>query len=111
MGGTDPAGIKELVELYLTQTKGQINELTQAAANGAAKELERVAHKAAGASATCGMTAIVPLLRELEKLGRENRPDQAPPLVARAQEALAQIDSFLDHYLASLNSPQSELDR
>jgi CheY-like chemotaxis protein/HPt (histidine-containing phosphotransfer) domain-containing protein len=105
MGGTDPAGIRELVELYLTQTKGQLNELASAAAKGAAKELERVAHKAAGASATCGMTAIVPLLRELEKLGRENHPDQAPPLVARAQEALSQISAFLDDHLASLNQP------
>jgi HPt (histidine-containing phosphotransfer) domain-containing protein len=112
MGGTDPAGIKELIELYLTQTSGQLKDLAAAAATGATRELERVAHKAAGASATCGMSAIVPILRELEKQGREHHPEQAPALVAQAEAALAQINTFLDQYLASLNqSAPSECNR
>jgi CheY-like chemotaxis protein/HPt (histidine-containing phosphotransfer) domain-containing protein len=105
MGGTDPAGIQELVELYITQTTSQLKELAAAAQAAASKDIERVAHKAAGASATCGMTAIVPLLRELEKLGRENQPQQTPQLVAQADAALRQIIAFLDQYLATLKQP------
>ncbi len=102
MGGTDPEGIRELIELYRTQTSGQLKELATAASAGAAKDLERIAHKAAGASATCGMSAIVPLLRELEKQGRENHLEQASERVAQAEAALSRINAYLDQYLASL---------
>jgi CheY-like chemotaxis protein len=105
MGGTDPAGIKELIDLYVTQTTAQLKELAAAAQSAACKDIERVAHKAAGASATCGMTAIVPLLRQLEKLGRENQPQTTPDLVAQAEQALRQIVAFLDQYLTTLNHP------
>ncbi|MCL4180509.1 MAG: Hpt domain-containing protein [Verrucomicrobia bacterium] len=105
MGGTDPEGIRELIELYRTQTSGQLKELAAAASASAAKDLERIAHKAAGASATCGMSAIVPLLRELEKQGRENHLDQASERVAQAEAALSRINAYLDQYLASLVQP------
>ena len=105
MGGTDPAGAKELVDLYITQTTGQLKELAAAAAAAAAKDLERIAHKAAGASATCGMTAIVPLLRELERQGREGHLEQAPELVAQAETALGQIIACLEQHLATLAQP------
>jgi HPt (histidine-containing phosphotransfer) domain-containing protein len=105
MGGTDPAGIKELIDLYITQTTSQLSELATAAQAAAHKDIERIAHKAAGASATCGMTAIVPILRELEKLGRENQAQFTPELVAQAKAALQQIVAFLDQFLATLNQP------
>ncbi len=99
MGGTDPVGVKELVDLYLSQTAGQLKDLAVAARAGAAKDLERIAHKAAGASATCGMTAIVPIFRELEKIGREGRSDLATHWVAEAETALGQIIVFLNDNL------------
>jgi CheY-like chemotaxis protein/HPt (histidine-containing phosphotransfer) domain-containing protein len=105
MGGTDLGGAKELVDLYITQTTGQLKELAIAAAAGAAKDLERIAHKAAGASATCGMTAIVPFLRELERKGRDGHPEQAAELVAQAETALRQIVACLEQHLATLAQP------
>jgi CheY-like chemotaxis protein/HPt (histidine-containing phosphotransfer) domain-containing protein len=105
MGGTDPAGIKELIDLYITQTTSQLAELATAAQAAANKDIERIAHKAAGASATCGMTAIVPILRQLERLGRENQTQSTPELVAQAKAALQQIVAFLDQHLATLNQP------
>jgi CheY-like chemotaxis protein/HPt (histidine-containing phosphotransfer) domain-containing protein len=102
MGGTEPAGIKELVDLYLSQTKTQLQDLQVAVQNASCKDIERIAHKAAGASATCGMSAIVPILRQLEKLGRENNPQPALPLVAQAETALRLITEFLERYIATL---------
>ncbi len=82
-----------------------LKELAAAVSANAAKDLERIAHKAAGASATCGMSAIVPPLRELEKQGRENQLDQASERVAQAETALSQINAYLDQYLAALVQP------
>ena len=101
MSGQDEAGFRELVELYLAQTTGQLKELRAAVELGSGKELERVAHKAAGASATCGMVAIVPLLRELERQGREGMLETAADHVASASKELERIGAFLKNHVQS----------
>lgn len=67
--GTE-AGIRELIELYLEQTASQLEQIVDAVRSGRAGDVRRIAHSCAGASATCGMKEIVPLLRELERRGR-----------------------------------------
>ena len=62
----------------------------------ALEEVERIAHKAAGASATCGMNAVVPALRELERQGREGRLVDAATLVAHILKELERIRAYLD---------------
>ena len=59
--------LRELVTLYLKQTDEQLDQLAAAAKAGSAAEVRRLAHSCAGASSTCGMVRIVPLLRELER--------------------------------------------
>ena len=66
----DAAALRELIELYFEQTRLQLADLEKAIASGAVREVERIAHKCGGASATCGMTAIAAPLRELENLAR-----------------------------------------
>jgi HPt (histidine-containing phosphotransfer) domain-containing protein len=104
LAGGDEAGIRELVDLYLNQTSGQLQELKAAVERGIAKEVERIAHKAAGASATCGMNAIVPALRELERQGREDALMDAILLAAQAGKELERIRAFLDNYCKSLGA-------
>jgi HPt (histidine-containing phosphotransfer) domain-containing protein len=104
LAGGDETGIRELVELYVNQTSGQLQELKVAAENSVSKEVERIAHKAAGASATCGMNAIVPTLRELERQGRENALNDAILLVAQAGKELERIRAFLETYCKSLGT-------
>jgi CheY-like chemotaxis protein/HPt (histidine-containing phosphotransfer) domain-containing protein len=103
--GGDNTGIRELIDLFLNQTTGQLQELKTAVERGAAKDVERVAHKAAGASATCGMNAIVPALRELERQGREGRLVDAILLVAQSAKELERIRTFLENYRKSLETP------
>src|SRR5262249_48167138 len=67
----NPDNLRELAELYMQQTSRQVEQLTAAVKNGAAEEVRRLAHSCAGASSTCGMTVISPLLRELERQGHE----------------------------------------
>jgi HPt (histidine-containing phosphotransfer) domain-containing protein len=61
----------ELVDLYLKQTTQQLAQIRQALGENEASRVASVAHSCAGASATCGMSGILPLLRQLERLATE----------------------------------------
>jgi CheY-like chemotaxis protein/HPt (histidine-containing phosphotransfer) domain-containing protein len=104
LSGGDEAGVRDLAELYLNQTTGQLNELERAVAAKAVQEVERLAHKSAGASATCGMNAIVPVLRELERQGHAGQLEDATRLVKRAGKELERIRVFLEDYVKSLGN-------
>ena len=65
--------MRELVELYFKQTTEQLAQLETAVRANKADEVRHVAHSCAGASATLGMTRLVPLLRELERQGKAGR--------------------------------------
>ena len=91
----------ELVELYLKQTTGQIEQLRNAARLNLADDVRRVAHSCAGASATCGIIRLVPLLRELERQGFEGKLTNALDLC----EQVAQEFETVRLYLAAQLNP------
>ena len=82
--------------LYLQQTAKQIAQLTAAVAARSAEEVNRLAHSCAGASSTCGMTGIAPLLRELERQGYEGLLPNAPQLALDTSREFDRIRKFLD---------------
>jgi CheY-like chemotaxis protein/nitrogen-specific signal transduction histidine kinase len=100
----DPQNLRELAELYLSQTEEQLGQLEAAVQAGAAPEVRRLAHSCAGASATCGMRRLVPLLRELELRGSEGQLTSASQLSRQASEEFKRIRSFLEAYLAEHSS-------
>ena len=89
--------LRELVMLYLTQTTEQFDKLQVAVTDGNAAEVRRVAHSCAGASATCGMRHLVPLLRELERQGREGKLTTAGNVFEQADREFKRIRLFLEH--------------
>jgi len=93
--------LRELVNLYLTQTTGQMDQLIAAAAANDAKEIRRVAHSCAGASATCGILRIVPLLRELERQGDEGKLTNAAELCRQCAAEFARVKTILETHLAN----------
>jgi signal transduction histidine kinase/HPt (histidine-containing phosphotransfer) domain-containing protein len=97
----DPENMRELVVLYLDQTTEQLAQLEAAVQAGAAQDVRRVAHSCAGASATCGMRRLAPLLRELERQGFEERLTNAKELSREAGEEFQRIRAFLESYVAS----------
>jgi CheY-like chemotaxis protein/HPt (histidine-containing phosphotransfer) domain-containing protein len=101
MAGGDATGVRELTNLYFNQTLEQLKHLKSAVESGAAPEVERIAHKSAGASATCGMNGIVPTLRELERLGRSGKLTDTPALVEEVDRELVRIRNFLDDWQKS----------
>jgi CheY-like chemotaxis protein len=97
----NPDNLRELVTLYLNQSGEQIEQLEAAVQAGAPADVRRLAHSCAGASATCGMRRLVPLLRELERQGIEEKLTNASDLSQQAAREFECIRSFLEEYLAS----------
>jgi signal transduction histidine kinase/HPt (histidine-containing phosphotransfer) domain-containing protein len=87
--------LRELVEMYFTQTQKQFVQMREAIRDGNADAVRRVAHSCAGASATMGMTHLVPRLRELEKLGASGILTDAGPICETAAGEFERIREFL----------------
>ena len=96
----NPDNLRELVTLYLNQTGDQIEQLEAAVQAAAPAEVRRLAHSCAGASATCGMRRLVPLLRELERQGAEEELTNAAQLCQQVSREFERIRSFLEEYMA-----------
>jgi PAS domain S-box-containing protein len=102
LAGNDATRLQELSERYLQQTTEQFAKLHDAIATGAAPDVKRIAHSAAGSSAMCGMNPMVALLRELERMGQLGQLADAPRVYARVQDELARIAQFFrDHIEAA----------
>jgi CheY-like chemotaxis protein/HPt (histidine-containing phosphotransfer) domain-containing protein len=95
-----PERLRELIGLYFSQAEELIIGTGAAIAAGSPKEVTRLAHKLAGSSLSCGMTAIVPSLQELEQQGKQGRLSEADRLLAEAKEKLKSIRLRLSDYLA-----------
>jgi signal transduction histidine kinase/DNA-binding LytR/AlgR family response regulator len=85
----------ELMDIYFKQTLPQLTQLREAIREGRADHVRRVAHSCAGASATLGMTGLVPCLRELEKLGASGTLTGAGEICENAAAELERIRQFL----------------
>ncbi len=99
LSDNDPAGLRELIDLYIKQTATQLEQLHTAINAADAPTVQHLAHSCAGASATCGINAIVPTLRQLEKQGHDRHLTTAPELLKTADQEFARIRTFLTEYL------------
>lgn len=90
--------LRELVTLYLQQTADQLGKLQVAVQAGDTDEVRRIAHSCAGASATCGMARIVPLLRELERQGMDGCLTSGAELMRHAGQEFDAIRKILTPY-------------
>ena len=87
--------LRELVEMFLKQTYKQFGQIEAAIREGNADTVRRVAHSCAGASATLGMTRLVPKLRELEKLGAGGTLTDAGRICEDAAGEFSRIREYL----------------
>jgi two-component system, sensor histidine kinase and response regulator len=99
--GNDPEQLRELIELYLQNSSELMKDLETAIQMGTSREIETLAHKYVGASASCGMTALLGSLRELEQMGRSNELKGVAKSYACVSEQLDRIRQFLADYLQS----------
>jgi CheY-like chemotaxis protein/HPt (histidine-containing phosphotransfer) domain-containing protein len=94
----NPDDLRELVTLYLRQTGEQVEQLKRAIDANTPAEVRRLAHSCAGASATCGMVRIVPLLRDLERQGHDGKLTR-PELGQEVENEFNRIRIYLENYL------------
>ena len=90
--------LRELVSLYIDQTVGQLEQLEAAVRTNQPQEARRIAHSCAGASATCGVTKLVPLLRELERQGIQGQLTNGAELMEQIAKEFAQVRVVLSPY-------------
>jgi CheY-like chemotaxis protein len=98
----NPESLRELVTLYLDQTTEQVEQLQAAISDNLPQDVRRLAHSCAGASATCGIRHLVPLLRELERQGFEGKLTNAAELGEQIGRELSRVRQFLDDQLARM---------
>jgi two-component system sensor histidine kinase/response regulator len=87
--------LRELIALYLKQTSEQLEQLNSAVAASDPQEIRRLAHSAAGASATCGMDKLVAPLRELERQGYEGKLSNPSELCQQVLTEFKRIQDYL----------------
>ena len=100
--------LRELITLYIDQTSGQIKQLETAVEGSVAAEVRRLAHSCAGASATCGMRRMVPLLRELERQGHEGNLVGAAQVCSQLGDEFRLVRTYLENYLAGQTAQLSQ---
>jgi CheY-like chemotaxis protein len=92
---------REIVELYLKQTAGQLEQLEAAVKANDAAAVRRVAHSCAGASSTVGIRKMPPLLRELEHQGEAGKLTNATELSNQVAAEFVLVKEFLTPRLAA----------
>jgi CheY-like chemotaxis protein/HPt (histidine-containing phosphotransfer) domain-containing protein len=92
--GGSAENFEELVDLYLNQTRKQLAEIGEAVSREDGSLASKVAHSCAGASATCGMVFIVPILRELEQCGKAGDLEELSRLFVAAEAEFERIQHF-----------------
>jgi HPt (histidine-containing phosphotransfer) domain-containing protein len=81
--------------MFLKQTNNQFEQMLGAISSNNGDALRRLAHSCAGASATLGMTQMVPRLRELEKLGAAGMFSDVKPVFAAAMHEYQRVQEFI----------------
>ena len=95
----DSAVMRDLADLYLGQADAMRESLEAAIKAGSAKEAQFLAHRWSGASASCGMARLVPLLQQMELHAREGQLSGAGELFAVASEELERVRLSLATHL------------
>lgn len=85
--GGDDDFVRELVEAYVAEAVGYLDEMRRAASAGDATAIIRPAHTLKSSSATLGAMRLAGISRGIEEAGRAGRSDDLVVDVARAQAA------------------------
>jgi HPt (histidine-containing phosphotransfer) domain-containing protein len=95
----DVALKRELMEMYFTQA-GQIMEgLRTAIQERSISKVDHLSHKLAGSSLACGMSAIVPAVRQMEHNAKAGHLDGADGYFAEAGIKLELLRATMEEHL------------
>jgi HPt (histidine-containing phosphotransfer) domain-containing protein len=90
--------MRELTDLYFGQADEIMAGLGKGIAAGDVGEVDHLSHKLAGSSLTCGMSALLPPLRQLERNAKAGHLQGAPDWFDQISVQLEAVRRFmLDH--------------
>ena len=92
----DADAMKTLLDLYVNRTTTLITELDGAIATASAPDVKRIAHACVGSSGTCGVVAMVPHFKSLEKMGAEGKLEAAPAVLATVRREFQRTTAYID---------------
>lgn len=94
---------QELVDDYLEQAHGILENLEAAIGTSSLGEVERLAHKLVGSSAACGIQALVAPLREMEQSARAGNlsRERAKTLLVESKRQFQRVRQFFADQHAS----------
>ena len=95
----DPVFMRDLAELFVVQTREQLNLLHAAVVEGLISRVQSIAHRCKGGSSACGATKLASLFHDLERLGRGQNLAPAQPVVAEIEHEFARVQTFLSAQL------------
>ena len=87
--------VKELVNDFLEICPKQLEELIAAVHKSDPVQVERKAHSFKGSVGNFGVKSVQELAYELEKMGREEKLDNADSVLAKLQKEMKKIESYL----------------
>ncbi|HUD83590.1 MAG TPA: Hpt domain-containing protein [Candidatus Saccharimonadales bacterium] len=95
----DGGVMRELVDLYFRQAGEIMAGLEQAINGNAVDDVNHLAHKLAGSSLACGMSAVVPSLRKLEEGARAGHLNGAHESMADVSAQMKVVRRHVQDYL------------
>jgi HPt (histidine-containing phosphotransfer) domain-containing protein len=99
---SSPERLRHIIGLYLRHTRDRLEELKTAVKEQSASDVYAIAHKCLGSSRSCGMTAIVPALSELHRMGKADDLNGAVEQYNAAEAAFQKLTPFLNLYVERL---------
>ena len=91
--------MRELMDLYFTQADEIMAGLGKAIDAGDVAQADHFSHKLAGSSLACGMSAVVPPLRQLERNAKAGHLRGAPDWFAQVGVQLEAVRRYMRDYL------------
>ena len=94
LAGGDPELLMELAEIFRSDSPQKLAELRDAVSRKDSAKTCQLAHYLKGALGNIGAMKAYDSAYELEKIGEEKRPDEAPVVLERLENEIDQILSF-----------------
>ena len=98
----EPAAMRRLVGMYLTQAASMLDELATAIQTKSGGDVARLAHKLVGSGLSCGVQAFTQPLRELERLGNGGDLSGANPLFDDVRHTFPRVRSAFEQFLETI---------
>ncbi len=107
--GDDDEFVAEMIDTFIDDAPGLLQQIQRAATQGDADELRIAAHSLKSNSAEFGARVLYELCREMEAMGRAGTPGEAKPLADRAGAEYDKLEAVLRNLRAGTHAEVQSL--